>query len=101
MQNPLADRGVRGKRVSVIARAKNGSLWDVDIVAVVELPFEIRYADNHHYIIPHIARPKPQGLAQQLWRPQTSSWSFAPLDSEDSLALETIEVLGKATAVCD
>lgn len=66
VKNPLADRGVRWQRVSVVTRAKNGGLRDMDIVALVQLSFDIRYANNHGYIIPYIARPKPQGLAQEL-----------------------------------
>ena len=72
----------------------------MDIVALVKFSFDVRYANNDRDIFPYIIRPKPQGLAQELWSSKASSWGLAPLDTKHSLALETIKILNEATAIC-
>lgn len=72
----------------------------MDIIALVKFSLDVRYADNDRDILPYIMRPKPQGLAQELWSSEASSWGLAPLDAKHSLALETIKILNEATAIC-
>lgn len=71
----------------------------MDLIALVELSFEIWDADQDSEIIPDISRSKPQRFSHESRSANARSGGLSALDTQDSLTLEAVKVLGEASAV--
>lgn len=72
----------------------------MDVIALVQLPFQVRQANHHCQIPPDIAVLKFESFANIIGRAELCARHFVAFRAENALAFEPIEVLGEAAAIC-
>ena len=72
----------------------------MDVIALVQLPLQVRQANHHCQIPPDIAVLKFESFANIIGRAELCARHFVTFRAENALAFEPIEVLGEAAAIC-
>jgi hypothetical protein len=72
----------------------------MDVIALVQLPLQVRQANHHCQILPDIAVLKFESFANIIGRAKLCARHFVTFRAKNALAFEPVEVLGEAATIC-